>query len=146
MKEECNRILRETKRGVLSILGEDDYPYGLPLNHFYDEESGRLYFHCGKVGYKIDCMKNHDKASYCVMDEGTPIENDWALLFKSVIVFGKVGFVEDEGEIRRVARLLSLKFYDDEEFIKADIEKDIKRTAMFYLEIEHMTGKSVTEK
>ena len=28
-EEECIRILREEKRGVLSMLGEDGYPYGI---------------------------------------------------------------------------------------------------------------------
>ena len=145
-KEECDRILRETKRGVLSLLGEDEYPYGLPLNHYYNEEKKRFYFHCGKVGYKIDCMKVRSKASFCIYDDGTEVENDWALIFKSVIVFGKITFVEEEEEIRRIARLLSLKFNDDEEFIQEDIEKYIHATAMFYLQIEHMTGKIVTER
>lgn len=145
-KEECETLLCSSLRGVLSVLGDDDYPYGIPLNHYYCSESNRLYFHSGKVGYKIDCMKNHDKASFCVYDEGTPIENDWALVFKSVIVFGRIVFVEEEAEIRRVARLLSLKFNDDEDFIQEDIEKYIRATAMFYLQIEHITGKSVTEK
>ena len=28
---DCIRILREEKRGVLSMLGDDGYPYGIPL-------------------------------------------------------------------------------------------------------------------
>lgn len=30
-REECIRILNEQARGVLSVLGDDGYPYGLPL-------------------------------------------------------------------------------------------------------------------
>ncbi|HAM68201.1 MAG TPA: 5-nitroimidazole antibiotic resistance protein, partial [Ruminococcus sp.] len=44
---ECIRILTEEKRGVLSVLGDDGYPYGMPLNHYYDPADGRLYFHSG---------------------------------------------------------------------------------------------------
>jgi len=32
--EECRRILAEEPRGVLSVLGDDDYPYGMPMNYF----------------------------------------------------------------------------------------------------------------
>ena len=32
-REECVRLLKEEKRGVLSVLGDDGYPYGMPLNH-----------------------------------------------------------------------------------------------------------------
>ena len=34
-QEECIRILKEELRGVLSVLGDGDYPYGMPLNHYY---------------------------------------------------------------------------------------------------------------
>ncbi len=29
--EECIRILKEEPRGILSMIGEDGYPYGIPL-------------------------------------------------------------------------------------------------------------------
>ncbi len=144
-KEECISILKEELRGILSLNGEDGYPYGVPLNHYYDADTNRLYFHSGKTGYKMECMREREKASFCVLDKGVRLENDWAYVFRSVIAFGKIGFVEEEGEIRRIARLLSLKFNDDEEFIEKDINRYIHATAMFYLQIEHMTGKRVTE-
>ena len=31
--EECIEILKTQLRGVLSVLGDDDYPYGFPINH-----------------------------------------------------------------------------------------------------------------
>ena len=46
---ECIEILKREKRGVLSLLGDDDYPYGIPLNHYYNETDGKLYFHSGKT-------------------------------------------------------------------------------------------------
>ncbi|MBQ3662117.1 MAG: pyridoxamine 5'-phosphate oxidase family protein, partial [Firmicutes bacterium] len=53
-EEECIRILKEQKRGVLCVLGDDDYPYGTPTNHFYNEEDGKIYFHSNKKGHKVD--------------------------------------------------------------------------------------------
>ena len=85
--EECISILKEEPRGVLSVLGDDDYPYGMPINHYYNEEDGKLYFHSGKKGHKIDAMKRHDKASFCVYDRGFRKDGEWALNIKSVIVF-----------------------------------------------------------
>ncbi len=45
---ECIEILKVQLRGVLSVLGDDDYPYGMPINHYYCEADGKLYFHGGK--------------------------------------------------------------------------------------------------
>ena len=69
-EEECIAILKKEPRGVLSVLGDDDYPYGMPLNHYYNEEDGKLYFHSGMTGHRIDAIRRHPKASFCVYDEG----------------------------------------------------------------------------
>lgn len=45
---DCIEILKNEKRGVLSVNGDNGYPYGMPMNHFYNEENGKIYFHCGK--------------------------------------------------------------------------------------------------
>ena len=42
-EEECIRILKEEPRGVLSMIGDDGYPYGIPISHFYSEEDGKIY-------------------------------------------------------------------------------------------------------
>ena len=47
-KEQCIEVLKNSKRGVLSLIGEDGYPYGLPINQWYCEEDGKLYFHGAK--------------------------------------------------------------------------------------------------
>ena len=56
--EDCIQILKQETRGVLSVLGDDDYPYGMPMNHWYNEEDGKIYFHCGKTGHRLDALKN----------------------------------------------------------------------------------------
>ena len=143
--EECIRILKEQKRGVLSVFGDDGYPYGVPLNHWYNEEDGCLYFHGGMQGHKIDALKRCDKVSFCVLDDGYRKEGDWALTFKSVIVFGKVRFVEDHAEALDICRKLSLKFLQDTVEIEAMIQRSGSRVLCFALVPEHMTGKQVHE-
>lgn len=145
-EEECFAILKEEKRGVLSILGEEGYPYGVPLNHYFDEKKRILYFHGGKKGHKIDALKAHNKASYCVYGDGFRENDNWYLSFKSVIVFGRVEFIEDTRQIEDLCRKLSLRFTDDEEYIEEEIRKSLTGTLMFALSIEHISGKYVTEK
>ena len=143
--EECIAILRQELRGVLSVLGDDDYPYGIPINHFYSEEDGRLYFHGGKQGHKIDAIKRHDKASFCVYDSGFQKDGDWALNIRSVIVFGRIEIVEDRDKVYEIARQLSYKFTNDEAYIEHEIKHSGPGTLMFALTVEHMTGKLVNE-
>ena len=69
-QEECINVLINEPRGILSVLGDEGYPYGMVMNHWYYTEDGKLYFHCAKEGHKIDAIKSCDKVSYCVHDEG----------------------------------------------------------------------------
>ena len=144
-QEECIGMLKSELRGVLSVLGDDDYPYGMPVNHYYNEGDGKLYFHGGKRGHKIDAMRRHDKASFCVYDEGFRKEGEWALNIKSVIVFGRIEFVEDKETIYRISEELSRKFTDDDTYIEHEIENAGPRTLMFALVPEKITGKLVNE-
>ena len=77
-ERECIEILKKEPRGVLSMIGDDGYPYGIPMSHWYNEDDGKLYFHGAKEGHKIDAIQNCDKVSFCVYDEGYRKEGEWA--------------------------------------------------------------------
>ena len=143
---ECIELLKSETRGVLSMLGDDGYPYGVPINHYYDTKNGKLYFHGGKTGHRVDAVKACDKVSYTVFDKGCRKDGDWALNVKSVIVFGRISIVEDFQYAIDICRRLCYKFTDDEDYIADEIEKYAKGTLVMELEIEHMTGKLVNEK
>ena len=143
--EECIKILKEEPRGVLSVQGDDGYPYGTPLNHWYCEDDGHLYFHSGMSGHRIDALKKCDKVSFCVYDQGYRKEGDWALYIKSVIVFGRMRPVEDHDRAMEISRKLSVKYTDDMEYICREILHAGPRTLVYELIPEHMTGKLVHE-
>ena len=144
-EEGCIQILKEQPRGILSVLGDDDYPYGIPLDHYYCD--GRLYFHCAKTGHKLDAVRKHDKVNYCVMDDGFRKEGDWALNIKSVVVFGRVRVVDDkENDLKvKIATGLCRKFTDDDAYLQKELTHALPRAAFLELTPEHMTGKLVNE-
>ena len=143
--EECVSILKTEPRGVLSVFGEDGYPYGMPVNQYYDDETGRIYFHGAKEGHKIDAIQKNDRVSFCVYDRGFRREGEWALNIRSVIVFGRIRIVEDRERATDILRKLGLKHYPDAESVEKEIEKDAARAACLELTIDHMTGKIVNE-
>ena len=146
-EEECIRILQEEKRGILSMHGEDGYPYGIPMNHWYNPENGKLYFHCAKTGHKLDAIRKNDQVSYCVYDQGFRKDGDWALNIRSVVVFCRARIVDDaEDELRRrIAVGLCRKFTDDEAFLQKELVNAMPRAAFLELTPDHMTGKLVNE-
>lgn len=143
--EECLQVLKEEKRGVLSVIGDSGYPYGMPMNHYYNEEDGCLYFHCGKKGHRLDALKENDRVSFCVYDAGYRRENEWALNVKSVIVFGRMTVLSDPAFIRAICEKLSYKFTDDTAYIEKELSQSAPNTLLLRLTPEHMTGKLVNE-
>ena len=67
-EEESIALLKQELRGVLSVIGDDGYPYGMPMNHYYNDADGKLYFHSGKHGHRPDAIRRCSKASFCVCD------------------------------------------------------------------------------
>ena len=143
--EQNKKILKTQKRGVLSVCGENGYPYGLPINFWYNEENGYIYFHSGKKGHKNDAISSDNKVSFCVYDEGYIKDGDWSLNISSVIVFGRMHIVEDSEKAVDIIRHLSLKFTSDIDYINSEIEKFAKDTVCYELQPEHTTGKIVNE-
>ena len=143
--EQCIEVLKTEKRGVLSVMGDDEYPYGMPMNHWYNEEDGCVYFHCGKLGHRLDALKKHDKVSFCVYDQGYRREGEWAFNVKSVIIFGKIEIIDDLDQVIDITTKLSYKFTQDEEYIRKEIRVGAANTLLLKLVPDHMCGKLVNE-
>ena len=144
-KAQCVELLKPEMRGVLSLIGDGGYPYGLPIDHWYHEEDGCLYFHSGPVGHKVDAIRNCDKAPFCVYDQGFRKDGDWARNIKSVIVFGRIEIVEDHAKAIELTRALSFKYTSDAAYIQEEIDKYGHEVLVFKLVPEHMTGKITKE-
>lgn len=143
--EQCIEILKKEPRGVLSVHGEDGYPYGMPMNQYYDEDENKLYFHSAKEGHKLDALLKNEKVSFCVYDQGFRREGEWALNIQSVIVFGKIHLITDPNIVLEKIRQLGLKHYPTPEAVEEEIKKSVDRVQMLELTIEHITGKLVNE-
>lgn len=143
--EDCVQVLKTETRGVLSVLGDNDYPYGMPMNHWYNEEDGKIYFHCGKIGHRLDSLKKHNKVSFCTYDKGYCNQGEWALNVKSIIVFGTIEIIDDADKIIEITTKLSHKFTLDDTYIQEEIKMHLQRTLLLQLTPEHICGKLVTE-
>lgn len=145
-EEQCLKILREEPRGVLAVHGDDDYPYTVPLDFYFDEENGKIYFHCAKVGHKIDALLKDNKVSFCVMDKGYHKPGHWEWNVRSVVAFGRIRFVQDEALKEKELYGLGRKYFPTEEMVQEEYDHSHERAQVLELNIEHMTGKEINEK
>ena len=142
---EALEILAKAKRGVLSVVGDDGWPYGIWLNPHYRREDERIYFHGAKEGHKIDALRRDARVSFTVIDDGVQDEGGWAYTFRSVVVFGRIEFVEDQAFALELCRELARRFNPSEEDIEKEIRMAGARFQVLCLIPEHITGTRVHE-
>lgn len=143
-EEACLELLRTARRGVLSLAGDDGYPYGVPMNFYYAQ--GRIYFHCAREGHKIDAVRRCDKASFCVLSEPVRNPGEWWNCFTSVICFGRIREVTDGDERMALLRALGQKYFPEGYDLADDLRKNGPQAAVLAFSIEHLSGKRVREK
>ncbi len=94
---EAEEILKSTDYGVLSLIGDNGYPYGVPLNYAYAD--GKLYFHStSKESHKLDAIGKNDKVCFTVVAKHDIVLDALSTSYESVIVFGKARILIDSAE------------------------------------------------
>ncbi len=143
--KEIIELLEKGTSGVLALLGDNEYPYAVPVSYVYD--NSRIYFHGAKAGHKIDAIRKCSKASFCVIARDEIFPEKYTTIFKSVIVFGKIRILEDENEMREAVERLAVKYHptDSIENRNQEITREWKALCMMELSVEHMTGKESIE-
>ncbi len=144
-EEVCKEVLNKSKRGVLAVLGDGEYPYTVPINYYYCEDNNKIYFHGAREGHKIDAISKHDKVSFCVYDEGYLKDGDWALYIKSIIVFGRLHLSNEKEHDLAALRKLAEKYYPTPDSVEEIMNKEAHLAQVLELDIEHMSGKLVHE-
>ena len=139
-EETVVEMLQRNTSGTLALLGDDDYPYAVPLSFIY--LNGKLYFHSAKNGHKIDAVRNYEKASFCVIDRDQIVPEKFTTHYRSVIAFGKVRLIEEVEEMRSIATALAMKYSGDfAEQIPNEFKAHVNNLVIIEMTIEHMTAK-----
>jgi len=142
--EECIEVLNRCTSGVLAVLGDDGYPYAVPLSYAYKD--GCLWFHGALTGHKIDAIEGCPKVSFCVIDKDDVVPEKLTTVYCSVIVFGKAHVLDDERKIAQGARIIGEKYLPGmHDRIGSEIAQSMPRLTVIRMDIEHMTGKEGVE-
>ena len=151
-KEECEKILNNATAGVLSVLGDGGYPYGVPMSFVYAE--GKLYFHSAVEGHKLDAIAKNDKCSFTIIDQDEIHPDEYTSYFRSVIAFGRIQRLESMEELIHGLHLLGEKYNPgDHAGLQHEIGKSVAmpggishtRVAVLCMEIDHLSGKEAIE-
>lgn len=155
-------VIDNSRYGVISMIDEDNEPYGIPLSIVRDEEN--LYFHSAMDGRKVKVIEKNSNVSISFigetkipenytkeeLDEIVKDESKAVLLISSVftteyesaVVKGNVRLVEDEEEKIKAMKLICEKYTPTKmDYFDMAIKAGLKRTNVYGIEIEEITAK-----
>lgn len=125
-KKEIEALLNSVSYGTLA-MAKDNEPYSVPVNYIY--ENGDIYFHSATKGKKIDILRQNKIVSFSVVKEASFIPSYFSdeefacpatTFFQSILIKGKVEFIESIDKKVEVMNLLMQKFQPEGKYKKID--------------------------
>lgn len=155
-------LIDKSRYGVISMLDEDDEPYGIPISLVRDENT--LYFHSAMDGKKVKIFERNTKVSVAFIGEIKIPENYtdaelqeilkdeskagllgssvFTTEYESALVKGKVCLVENEEERIEAMRLICEKYTPSKmAYFNMAIKSGLARTNVYKIVIEEITAK-----
>ncbi len=138
-EERAYEILKNGEYGILSTIGEDGYPYGVPVN--FAVEGNKIYFHCASnAGLKLKNVEYSNKVSFCTVQNNRIDGAKLTSKYESAVVFGTIA--KSVKNKNRGLELIVEKYAPELiESGKRCIEKSGSMTGVYEITIEKITGK-----
>ena len=144
--EEAKMLLKTERRGVFAVIGDEGYPYAVPVNFLYDEAAEKIYFHGSAVGHKADSLKKNDKICFTVYGNETIGEEAWAPYMQSVVIFGRCRLVDNREEVVSHVRDFAMKYFPSAEAVEEELSAYKAVVQLYEITIEHMSGQQIQER
>lgn len=133
------------RRSQVCHLGmvDEGLPYVLPFNFGFEDPY--IYLHSSFVGRKIETLKKNNNVclsfslDYDLFKQNEAVACSWSMKYRSVMVFGKVFFVDDINEKRKAMDSV-MKQFSTESFTYSDAA--INHVCVMRVEIDKITGRS----
>ncbi len=137
---EIEAILRKAEVCRLAMT-DGALPYIVPLNFGYRD--GKLYFHTGQAGRKIDTLKKNPMVCFEVDIDAELIPADvacgYGMRYRSVVGTGRAEFVEDPAGKREALDIIMAHYSMGEAWEYR--ERSFERTCVIRVSIDSITGR-----
>ena len=138
--EEALTLLTTADYGVLSTVGDDGIPYGVPLSFALFENA--LYIHSAMEGRKLDNLTAQPLVSFCVVGATEVLPARFTTAFESVILSAKASEVFGDEKQHALEALIDKYSASYKQEGLAYIEKAQSKTRVIKLSIESISGKA----
>jgi nitroimidazol reductase NimA-like FMN-containing flavoprotein (pyridoxamine 5'-phosphate oxidase superfamily) len=144
-EERARELLERGFCGRLATVGEDGYPYCVPL--LYVWMNGEIWVHNTRAKGHLRANVDHEPRVCFEVDEAGDIfaygrfECDTSVSYRSVIVFGRIRVVEDAQAKQRFFEALMTKYDKRDSGRPRDFFPRIELITLYAISVERMSGK-----
>ncbi len=125
---------------VISMIDEQNMPYCVPISIARHENT--IYFHGAKFGQRVKSLKANNAICISCVSYTHRIPAMFTTEFESAIIRGKAYEISDNDEKTFAMKLLCLRHASTHmEGFEAAIENSLRRTSVWKVEVEEITGK-----
>ncbi|MEE8896894.1 MAG: pyridoxamine 5'-phosphate oxidase family protein [Eubacteriales bacterium] len=142
-------VMRKCDVCRIALNDRDGFPYILPLNFGMTCENGQieLFFHSATEGYKLDLIKNDNRASFEMDCDHTlqyfEDKGYCTFAYESVIGKGHITILEGEEKVDALQKLMDHYHPEKHAYFNPAA---IPRTTAYKLTVESVTGKRKKKK
>ena len=141
-KQRIESIILHCDACFVGITDLEGNPYVGPMNFGY--ENGIIYLHSGPEGSKLEMLEHNNNVcitfsiGHKLVYQHEKVACSYSMRSESAMCRGKVTFIEDMDEKRRVLDII-MRHYTDNEFNYS--EPAVRNVKVWQVPIEQMTGK-----
>ena len=142
---EMAKTILSSKICFLSMVDQNGMPYNLPFNFGFKDNY--IYLHSGLEGKKIEILKNNPNVCIAFSNseelafQSEHVACSYFMRYKSVLVFGKAEFIEDNNEKMKALSIVMKQYTGKEDFTYN--APSVKNVLCFRVSTENMTGKAM---
>jgi nitroimidazol reductase NimA-like FMN-containing flavoprotein (pyridoxamine 5'-phosphate oxidase superfamily) len=125
--------------GVLSTVGADGWPFGVPLSYVVLDKF--LYVHGASVGHRMENIGHNPCVSFCVVASTTLRPGEVDRDYESVIAFGRAKVIVGPEKQRVMEAFLEKYCAPVQEATRQYLTREIDRAFVVRIAIEQLTGK-----
>ncbi|MBL7905189.1 MAG: pyridoxamine 5'-phosphate oxidase family protein [Bacteroidales bacterium] len=144
LPEAIEEIVRSCDVCSVGMVDENNMPYTLPFNFGF--ENNTVYLHSAPVGKKISVLRNNPyvciafSTAHQLYKQSPEVACSYGMRYKSVLVFGKVEFIEDPAEKIGILNIIMRQYTQRGDFSYSD--PSVKNVAVMKVVTDRIEAKA----
>jgi uncharacterized protein len=120
LSEAIEEIVTSCEVCSVGMIDQDNMPYTLPFNFGFENET--VYLHSAPSGKKIEVLKSNPNVcivfstAHELYKQSENVACSYGMRYKSVLVRGKVEFIEDFDEKKRILNIIMKQYTKRDDF------------------------------